>query len=690
MRTILSIFKGDIGSLSRRFFALAIIVAISVLPALYAWVNIYANGNPYANTGEIEIAVASLDPGLDMEDGSHINMADEVAEDLKKKDSIGWRFPETAEEAIEGVRSGRYYAAIVFEDNFTYDIFNFERAMLDKKEPLTFYQNAKKNAVAAKITETAASSVQESIKTKYLESVFGQIFDQTNDLAKDLDEGETADGIIDRLIGIRNTLNSYDEAIDAFLAKSGNIHKGIRTTEKKLAETRKSASTSATNAGSDLVQARHTLSVLKKMLENREARIEEKRSTLEKTLDKLNKYGLSDAEKADLRRMAAEETNALKSDLEGFMAIFPETGGSPSVKAVRAVLKSMIKGTDALTASLSDPEASSAVSEELKELSQKSLSQSVGNMIDTIDRTLDLMEPLMRSMSSMLGEINPVLDGADRTVTELDASLVQMQTVFRAVSDRIDEIIDKVGEVSEEDKLDLLVELLGGDPATYAKFFSSLVDVQVEEVYSVASYGAAMAPFYSALAIWVGGVILVSILKTHINRKKYPDATEAQAFFGRFLTFFLIGQAQAAVIVAGDIFLLHCEPVHPWLMWFSAAVTSFVFVLLIYALTLSFGDIGKAIVVVVMVLQIAGSSGSYPIEILPPIFSKIYRFFPFPYAINAMREALCGVYKSDYAIYLGELLLFAVVALLIGLLIRRPFIGMNRFVSEKLEESEVL
>ena len=112
--------------------------------------------------------------------------------------------------------------------------------------------------------------------------------------------------------------------------------------------------------------------------------------------------------------------------------------------------------------------------------------------------------------------------------------------------------------------------------------------------------------------------------------------------------------------------------------------------LLIYALTLSFGDIGKAIVVVVMVLQIAGSSGSYPIEILPPIFEKIYLFFPFPYAINAMREAICGVYRCDYLIDLGKLLLFGALGLAIGLLVRRPFIGMNEFVEEKLEETEVI
>ena len=197
---------------------------------------------------------------------------------------------------------------------------------------------------------------------------------------------------------------------------------------------------------------------------------------------------------------------------------------------------------------------------------------------------------------------------ADVTVSELEASLLQMQKVFRASADKIDGIIDKVEAVDAEDRLAVLIDLLGGDPGAYAEFFSSLVDVDVEEVYSVASYGAAMAPFYSVLAIWVGGVILVSILKTHIDRKKFPEATEAQAFFGRFLLFFLVGQMQAAVIVAGDIFLLNCQPVHPWLMWISAAVTSFVFELFIYALTISFGDIGKAIVVVIMVLQIAGSA----------------------------------------------------------------------------------
>jgi len=674
---------------SRRFFALAIIVAISVLPALYAWVNIYANGNPYANTGEISIAVASLDPGIDLEDGTHINKTEEIFDELKGSDKIGWKFPDTADEAVEGVRSGKYYAAVVFEDNFTYNMYHFEQAMIDDKAPITYYENDKANAIAPKITQTAATNLQQSIKTKYLETVFGIIFGETNEAAGRLSDDDTADEIIAQLEQTRDTLRSYDSAISTFTKNSGKVKSGLSDTSKKLASTRKSARKAVDSAGSDIQTARSSLTVLRTMLEVREKNIEEDRVAVEKILAKLKKAGLTDEEKAALEKEASALTDNMIADIELLMALFPESQ-STVLGNIRTTLVNMREDARSMKELISDVKAASPIMETLKKLSQLTLSESVDSVIKTIDTLLDQTEPLAESMSLMLNGIDPVLDGASDTVTALDNSLEKMQLVFRAAADDIDGIIEKVNDASEDDKLDLLVSLLGGDPEKYAEFFSSLVDVEVEEVYSVASYGAAMAPFYSVLAIWVGGVILVSILKTHIDRKKFPDATEAQAFFGRFLLFFIIGQVQAAVIVAGDIYLLGCAPVHPKLMYLCAAVTSLVFILLIYALTISFGDIGKAIVVVVMVLQIAGSSGSYPIEILPVIFSKGYIFFPFPYAINAMREALSGTYGHDVFIYLAELLIFGVVALVIGLLVRKPFIGMNEFVSEKLEETEVL
>ena len=228
-----------------------------------------------------------------------------------------------------------------------------------------------------------------------------------------------------------------------------------------------------------------------------------------------------------------------------------------------------------------------------------------------------------------------------------------------------------------------------GDPDEYSTFFTDLVEVDSEQLYAPVSYGAAMTPFYSIIALWVGGVMLVTLMNCNVDRKKYPQITEVQGFFGRYLIFFLIGQIQAAVIVAGDIFLLGSCPVHPWLMWLSAAITSMVFVALIYALTLAFGDLGRAAAVVIMMVQIAGSSGSYPIEILPDIFEKTFVFFPFPYAINAMREAVCGMYRFDYLIYLAQLMVFFAGAVAIGVFIRKPFSGVKQFMYDKMKETEV-
>ena len=393
----------------------------------------------------------------------------------------------------------------------------------------------------------------------------------------------------------------------------------------------------------------------------------------------------------------------MRFDYETLRAMFPENPTLIGAKRAAADLDALIARTAELqtdletlrrTGNLSDLAALSAGWSETVQSMRAVVTGSLKPAFDTIasDLTavLNTVEPLLRSVQGGVEDLALVLDGAQSTVTSVDGALRQLRAILSRGSDTLSNLIARVEAATPDEQLQTLIDLLGGDAARYGSFFSALVDMEVQEVYSVNSYGTAMAPFYSVLALWVGGVILVAILKVHVDAEKFPAATESQRFFGRFALFFLVGQLQAAVIVLGDLHLLGVEAANPWLLWVAAAVTSLVFVLLIYALTLSFGDIGKAIVVVVMVLQIAGSSGSYPIEILPEIFSKIYLFFPFPYAINAMREAICGVYQQDYLIYLGKLLLFGVLGLLIGLVVRRPFMNMNEFVEEKLEETEVI
>ena len=288
-----------------------------------------------------------------------------------------------------------------------------------------------------------------------------------------------------------------------------------------------------------------------------------------------------------------------------------------------------------------------------------------------------------------VGELAQALD-IPMSTAALSVTMEQLRPAAERMVNALSDTIDKLEGMTAGEYMDMLLEILGGDPAAYSRYFPEMVQTTVNKVYPIENYGSAMAPFYTTLAIWVGGVILSSLVKIHARTEGLIDPRPAELYFGRYLFFFLLSQIQAAVIVTGDLYLLKIQCLHPGLLYLTASLTAFTFSLLIYSLAIAFGDVGKAVVVVIMVMQIAGSSGTFPIELLPEIYQKIYRFFPFPYAIDAMRECICGLYGDYYMTQLAFLLLFAAAALLIGLLVRRPFMGLNHFMEEKLEETELL
>ena len=183
MKNIIKIFKRDIKGLVKNFFALAVAIGLCFLPALYAWFNIYSNWDPYGKTGSINIAVANMDEGWTDQNRVYINMGADVEEELRGKDSIGWVFV-SDEEAVEGVRTGKYYAALVIEKDFTYSMYHGVVENIENPH-ITYYVNGKKNAVATKITDTAVGTVQKSINRQFIKATTAQIFTEANDFSSD-------------------------------------------------------------------------------------------------------------------------------------------------------------------------------------------------------------------------------------------------------------------------------------------------------------------------------------------------------------------------------------------------------------------------------------------------------------------------------------------------------------------------
>ena len=692
MKTILDIFRNDIRAIVKFVFVLIIVLALGTLPSLYAWINIYANWDPYAQAGNVEVALASRDSGIDLKDGTHVNSAEEVIADVKDDEDIGYRPLNDPDEAIEGVESGRFYAAIIFEDGFTYDMHHYEEAIGDKQPKITYYTNIKKNAVASKITDAAADKLLENINSKYVEEMLTQYFGDTGDALDEIDTEEAVDTALEQLIGTRDAIHDYNASISQIMSTKGDVSKALKNAEKNLNKGRKDGSSDIASAKKKIKQAKAAIQDVTKEIDKETGELKTAIDDLKNILEQLQ-GPIDEQTKAQLIEKALEAADRVLTLLQNLRAMLPDDPKTTAGRVAADTLDVMISQTEHIKTLLqNDPTSPEILSDldTIKDLLDNDLIPSLKLMMTDISKALERTNPLLKAAGGVLDDIDPVLESAGSTVDGLDSSLSGLLTMLTSLEVKLDDIIAKVQAADENDRAGLLAELLGGDANQYSEFFTSLVEVKATELFKPVSYGAAMTPFYTIIALWVGGVMLVTLLNTNVDRRKFPGASETQCFFGRYLIFFLIGQIQAAVVVAGNIFLLHCSPAHPLLMWLSASITSMVFVILIYSLTLAFGDIGRAAVVVIMMVQIAGSSGTYPIEILPDIFDKIYRFFPFPYAINAMRETICGLYGFDFVIYLAQLMIFFLCAVAIGVFVRKPLIGVKTFVAEKMKETEVM
>lgn len=705
MRNILKIFSSDVKSIVRHFFAAVIVVAITIIPALYAWFNIYANGDPYANTGNISVAVASEDTGY-----NGINKGKAIIDNLKKSDSINWVFPGSAEAAKKGVDSGKYYAAIIINENFSRNMYSLKSALEDDGAEISYYENGKKNAVANKITETAAETVEHNIQVEYLKVLFETVLKQSQELGNGIDDKQTAESFAAQLTELSGNLRGYGSSIGSFIADSNSVSyvlSGIADGSSAASSSLKDSEGKINNTRTAISNAEASVVRLSEGIDSKLAEIEEDLNSVGDALDRISSDEALQGSIEKRNEIVDSAINAaaqLQAHLESLRATLPKGSDVVGTAYVARTLDALIERSTELQEQLRllhDDEsyaedaagivnACSDTVSVMRSLLKDNLTPGVKQALNSLSNLLKLLVPLVDSLGVTLDDIAPVVNSAGDTISYVSSSLARLQSLLTRAADGIDELIAKINDGIADERVQTIAAVLNGNAEKYAEFLSSPVDVVSKSVYPVENYGSAMTPFYSVLAIWVGGVMLVAIIKVEVEPKNLTRVSENQKFWGRGLLFFLLGQAQAAIIILGDVFFLHCQCENLFLFWLSAAVTSFVFISLIYSLTLSFGDLGKAIVVVIMVVQIAGSSGSYPIEILPNIFSAIYRFFPFPYAINAMRETICGMYGFDYWIYIGELLIFGVVGLLIGLVARKPFIRLNRFVELEMENTGVL
>ena len=714
MTTIRKIFLTDLKHIVTNFFALVIIIGVGVLPSLYAWFNIYSNWDPYGSTGNLKMAAISLDEGWTDDDGEYQNAGDAVIEKLKDNESINWQFVSSEDEAIEGVKNGTYYGAVVVPADFTYSMHNvFIDENVDRPS-LCFYQNQKKNPIATKISDTVVETLQGGLEEAFVNVMVATVFSGTNDLMSDIEGEDGIEGLKKKIDAINQEINTYETVIDQVIISNAQLSDSLTSATGEVDELKGKTD----NSAAAIANANGAIEASQTTLNAYTATVNATMDTVKNGINDVNAVVNDATLKQDVETMQKATDTAL-TDAQGIRTdlIKLQTSVATSVVADPALVSTidkMVNTTDTLVTTLEVAAAKNAEATVSQDVESAKAALTVGlnqavasaqglqnqfnnDLTPQMNQTLDSLQTVLSNAETLMGNLSSTLTGMKEvflalqvTVGSADTSLESTRNALALLSERLTEISDRIEMASDDERVQVLLDTLTGDPEAYGEFFSKPVQIETTVIYPVDNYGSAVSPFYTTLAIWVGALILTAIIKVKPNEGAYPDAKPYQLYFGRYLIFFVVGQLQTLITVLGDIYLLHIQCKEPLLFYLASAFTSLVFSILIYSLVLAFGDVGKALAVVIVVLQIAGSSGTFPIELLPEFFRNVYIFFPFPYAINAMRECIGGLYESDYTFYLLELSAFIVVSLVIGLFIQRPFAGLSEFMEKRMEDTEMM
>lgn len=720
MKKSFQIFKRDIGRLSKNIVALIVVIGVCIIPSLYAWFNIAANKDPYGNTANIKIAVANNDAGTENDMLGNLDVGGQIVDTLKENDSLGWVFV-SEDKAISGVKSGEYYAAIVIPDNFSESMVSFLSGKIEQPE-FDYYLNEKKNAIAPKITDTGANTIQQQVNTEFVSAAAGTVADILNGSVSGIGTklDDVQNDILTKISTVSDNLKEYEKALDSFNKTVDSSNRLIEKSKKSMATVKSDANSgvnsikngtdSLTLVRNDIADFANDLGAGISKAQNSLAKVNTKSGiNLGKISSKTESIHGQFQEMITSVESIIDKNSEMLTTLKEINKKYPSDSLTNLINELdsqnskyKTILQKLRTGSDSIndatTTSVKAVESISKIIEKnTKDIHSSKVTVENGIMTG-LNTSLDTFSNIQGTLSGILKGVGPATDNVVTLMDQLENSLDSAKKALsstgssiKKVQERLDKANVDISVVKTSKIYEKLKDMTNLDSDKVASFMSSPVKLKTETFYSVENYGTAMTPFYTNLAIWVGGIVLIAIFKMEVDKsEKIKNFTPTQAYFGRWMLFILAGFVQALIICLGDIFILKIKCQHPILFVVAGLVAAFVYVNLIYALSLTFKHIGKAVSVILVILQIPGSAGTYPIEMTPGFFQAIHPLLPFTYGINAMREAIAGTYGHYYVKNLVILLIYVPIALFIGLVLRRLLLNLNSLFDKKLEQTGLM
>lgn len=811
------IMHNDFRSSFKNPVVIFVLIAIIIIPSLYALVNISACWDPYESTGNVKFAIANEDGGAKY-DNYTINAGDDLVKSLKNNTDFDWQFVSSSE-LRQGVHDGKYAAGIIVPRNFSESIVSITSDNPHSAH-LEYVVNEKSNPVAGKLTDAGARAVYNRLNDEIVSFIdvaaYGQLdelqeglasgADNMSEGADELDAG--ADEVQSGADEVTSGANQVSSGADELASGSGQLATGagqlatgagsLSSGAGQLATGADSLSSGANTLASgsnqlatgaqavssgstSLAQGANQLSSsadqvasgasqvadgsqqinrqsienyndflkLKQLLSNGgdtqklsddvsklstdTSRTSQRLKDLDNQSSEVsdNAYSVySDANNlsGDAAQLAvssyyvSNQTHDISNSMDNVsrdMSQLQQAMNSNNQTQIQLLLKKIdiemnmtnqkfaqvtygsqqvANGTSQLAAgSRQLANGSSQVAAGSGQVSSGASELAAGayRLSGGADELSSGAHQLSGGADELYGGANQLSSGANQVssganelssgVHVLSNGTIELASgaslLGHTSASALDNASDSIGKVA--DRLHNVTKLDQDDVGDY---FYSPVKLDRHEVFHTSNYGSQVAPFYIALSMWVGAVVTVVMIKPGTSKgTKYRPY---EMYLGKLVLFLIMALLQTTVTLAGA-FVLGIDMVNIPLFLFSCYLVSLVFMTFIYSLVSVFGDVGKGLAMLLLVFQISGTGGNYPIDIMTEFFRVIYPYLPMTHGITIIREAELGLVWSNYLPSFAFIVILGCATILVSIILKQKWDKRTKYFEDKLHESNL-
>ena len=692
MKNIIEIFRNDIKEVFRKTNTWIIIVGLIFLPSMYAWPNILSSWDPYGHTNNIKVAVTSEDEGAAV-DGKDLNLGNSLVEGLKNNKNLDWQFVSNKQQAEDGVRIGDYYASIVVPKNFSQDMTSVSRTE-PKRATIEYTVNEKINAISPKITNSGASAIANNISKNFVETANGIIFEKLHEAGIKFEENlPSIEKVKQEIFKLNDNFSTYESTLSELIRKVEYGHNILNNVQNTLPEIDRVATNSimiADKAGITINNIQGFNERLLPIINNHLNVVEEvskEANVIAKELqqkpDKTEEIKARQKALDSRLQASTERLQLVKNIFEYFNKLSNErlfnnqlervTTLSNDITTIKEVNNNIYNKMDHYD------EIANTVKEEfvnksarINEVSSNMSSKLNVEVAPLISQVLSKAEVNIDKVSGIIARTQGELPAVERKLSETEVKisnaygkLLSLQAQMPSAKSKIQKLTDEIKKIDNGIDKNQLFNLLKVDYKQQAEFFANPVKLQENKLYHIENYGSAMTPFYTVLSIWVGSLLMSSLLTTKVEdeENKYKPY---QKYFGRGLLFVIISLFQTLIITLGDMYVLGTQANSPYRFVLYALLISLLFSSIIYTIVCILGNVGKAVCIVLLVLQLGSSGGTFPIQMTSEFFQTLYPKVPFTYSIGLLREAVGGVYIPAVERDIKILFIYLIIVLVGG------------------------